>query len=61
MIEEAIKKDNELKIKLVIAIANQMKKSYVNWNLDTVDDEIIFSQLKKISNNKLDARRNRII
>ena len=56
MIEEAIKiKDNELKIKLIVAIANQMKKSYVNWNLDTVDDEIIFSQLKKISNNKLDV------
>ena len=54
MIEEAIKmEDNELKIKLVIAIANQMKKSYVNWNLDTVDDEIILNQLTKLSNNKL--------
>ena len=46
-------KDNELKNKLIVAIANQMKKSYVNWNLDTVDDEIIFNQLAKLSNKKL--------
>ena len=45
--------DDDLKKKLVVAIANQMKKSYVNWNLDTVEDEIIFNQLLKLSNNKL--------
>ncbi|MGC6469997.1 MAG: DUF4290 domain-containing protein [Flavobacteriales bacterium] len=54
LIEEAIKMDDkELKDKLTIAIANQMKKSYVNWNNDTVEDELIFTQLKKISNDKL--------
>tara|TARA_B100000886_G_scaffold340523_1_gene310818 strand:+ start:8851 stop:9477 length:627 start_codon:yes stop_codon:yes gene_type:complete len=54
MIDEAIKmEDQELKSKLVIAIANQMKKSYVNWNLDTVDDEIILNQLTKLSKGKL--------
>ena len=54
MIEEAIKmEDNELKSKLIVAIANQMKKSYVNWNLDTVEDEIILNQLTKLSNKKL--------
>jgi hypothetical protein len=54
MISEAIKmEDDDLKKKLVVAIANQMKKSYVNWNLDTVEDEIIFNQLLKLSNNKL--------
>ena len=48
MIDEAIEmKDEDLKTKLVIAIANQMKKSYVNWNSDTVEDEVIFNQLKK--------------
>ena len=53
-ISEAIKmEDDELKKKLVVAIANQMKKSHVNWNLDTVEDEIIFNQLLKLSNNKL--------
>lgn len=54
MIDEAIKmEDEELKGKLVIAIANQMKKSYVNWNLDTVEDEIILNQLTKLSKSKL--------
>lgn len=55
MIVEAIKmEDKELKNKLVIAIANQMKKSYVNWNLDFVEDDVIFNHLKKLSNNKLE-------
>lgn len=54
LIEEAvIMEDGELKNKLVIAIANQMKKSYINWNLDSVEDEVIFNQLSKLSNNKL--------
>ena len=54
MIDEAIEmKDEDLKTKLVIAIANQMKKSYVNWNSDTVEDEVIFNQLKKISKDRL--------
>jgi hypothetical protein len=54
MIDEATKmEDKELKSKLVIAIANQMKKSYVNWNLDTVEDEIILNQLTKLSKGKL--------
>lgn len=54
MIDEAVKmEDQELKSKLVIAIANQMKKSYVNWNLDTVEDEVILNQLSKLSKNKL--------
>ena len=54
MIDEAIKMEaQELKSKLVIAIANQMKKSYVNWNLDTVEDEIILNQLTKLSKGKL--------
>lgn len=45
--------DNDLKEKLIISIANQMKRSYVNWNNDTVEDEIIFTQLNKLSNGKL--------
>ena len=54
MIDEAVKmEEQELKSKLVIAIANQMKKSYVNWNLDTVEDEIILNQLTKLSKGKL--------
>lgn len=55
IIEASNMEDKELKKKLVIAIANQMKKSYVNWNLDSVEDEVIFNQLKKLSNNKLEV------
>ena len=47
MIVEAINmEDKELKNKLAIAIANQMKKSYVNWNLDFVEDNVIFYKIK---------------
>ena len=54
MVDEAIKmQDQDIKNKLVIAIANQMKKSYVNWNLDSVEDEIILNHLAKLSNGML--------
>ena len=55
MIEEAVKMDDsdELKEKLVLAIANQMKKSYVNWNRDSVGDPVILKQLDILSKGKL--------
>ena len=54
MIEEASKmKKGELRDKLIFAIANQMKKSYVNWNRDSVEDKLIFKQLEQLSNGKL--------
>lgn len=54
LIKEAVKmEDNDLKKQLTVAIANQMKRSYVNWNNDTVEDEIIFAQLTKLSKDKL--------
>jgi hypothetical protein len=54
MIEEAVKmEDADLQEKLVLAIANQMKKSYINWNLDSVEDKTILKQLVTLSNQKL--------
>ena len=54
MVDEAMKmQDQDIKNKLVVAIANQMKKSYVNWNLDSVEDEIILNHLTKLSNGML--------
>lgn len=54
LIEEAVKmEDGDLKQKLVLAIANQMKKSYVNWNRDSVGDKLILKQLSILSNDKL--------
>ena len=59
MIEEACAMEKgELKDKLTLAIANQMKKSYVNWNRDSVEDKLIFKQLKQLSNGQLSLSEN---
>ena len=41
---------------LVFTIANHMKKCYLNWNKDTVDDAVIFKHLYDLSDSKLDLR-----
>jgi hypothetical protein len=43
-------KERELLIKL---IANQMKKSYVVWNKDSVTDDKIFADIEEISHGKI--------
>jgi len=54
MINEAIKyKDGDEKNALIRLIANQLKKSYLRWNKDSVSDEQIDSDLKRMSNDKL--------
>lgn len=45
--------DGPLKEGLVLAIANQMKKSYLMWNKDTVDDDVIFTELAQLSRGQL--------
>lgn len=45
--------ENEEKQALTQSIANLMKKAYLNWNRDNVDDELIVEQLEKISDGKL--------
>jgi len=39
-------------------LANQMKKSYLTWNKDMVEDEKIFDDLKLISRGRLKARED---
>ncbi len=57
MIAEAIKReDNEEKDALVKVLANHMKKSFLNWNKDVVDDSTIFNHLYELSDGKLDLR-----
>ena len=57
MIAEAIKReDNEEKDALVKVLANHMKKSFLNWNKDVVDDSTIFKHLYELSDGKLDLR-----
>jgi len=55
MIDEAVKwEDGELKEALNYTIANHMKKCFLNWNKDTVDDAVIFKHLKELSHGKID-------
>jgi len=54
MIEKAtLFEDGPEKDALVKNIANHLKKSYLNWNRDSVNDELITDHLKELSNGKL--------
>ena len=35
-----------------------MKKCFLNWNKDTVKDDVIFSHLYELSNGKIDIRNS---
>lgn len=48
--------DGDMKEALVFTIANHMKKCYLNWNKDTVEDAVIFDHLYELSDGKLDIR-----
>lgn len=41
---------------LYFAIANHMKKCYLKWNKETVDDNVIFEHLYELSDGKIDLR-----
>ena len=43
----------QLKDALVYSIANHMKKCFLNWNKDTVEDSLIFEHLNELSEGKL--------
>ncbi len=49
--------EGELKDRLIRTIANHMKKNYLNWNRDNVDDEIIFKHLYELSGGKIDLNK----
>lgn len=38
---------------LILTIANHMKKSFLNWNKDTVEDAVIFKHLFELSGGKI--------
>ncbi|APG59677.1 DUF4290 domain-containing protein [Christiangramia salexigens] len=57
MIDEAKDwEEGDLKDALVLSIANHMKKSYLNWNRDSVDDVVIFDHLKDLSHGKINLK-----
>lgn len=54
MIDVANKwEEGDLKNALVIVIANHMKKSYLSWNKETVEDAVIFEHLYELSGGKI--------
>ena len=48
--------DGEKKDALVITIANHMKKCFLNWNKDTVENDVIFNHLFELSEGKLNLK-----
>lgn len=41
---------------LIFTIANHMKKSYLSWNKDSVDDKVIFDHLRELSGGRIDIK-----
>ncbi|RLD84637.1 MAG: DUF4290 domain-containing protein [Bacteroidetes bacterium] len=50
--------DKEKKAELVKIITNHMKKSYLLWNKDIVEDKLIFDKLKELSDGKLEVEKD---
>ncbi|WP_185860614.1 DUF4290 domain-containing protein [Blattabacterium cuenoti] len=59
MIHAAIRcKDTQKKEGLFYAIANTMKKNYLRWNKNIVEDDVIFKDLKELSKGKICLMKN---
>jgi hypothetical protein len=59
MIDVANKwESGDMKEGLVMTIANHMKKCFLNWNKDTVEDHVIFNHLYELSDGKIDIRNS---
>ncbi|WP_397362455.1 DUF4290 domain-containing protein [Olleya sp. R77988] len=48
--------EGEMKEALLYTIANHMKKCFLNWNKDTVEDEVIFTHLFELSDGKINLK-----
>ena len=50
--------EGELKEALIYTIANHMKKCFLNWNKDTVEDDVIFHHLYELSDGKINLKES---
>lgn len=50
--------DSDLKEALIYTIANHMKKCFLNWNKDTVEDDVIFNHLYELSDGKINLKNS---
>jgi len=61
-IEEALKmEEGEMKDALVVEVANLMKRSFLIWNKDHVDDDVIISHLAELSDGMLKLKDESLI
>lgn len=59
MIKIAMKwEEGEMKNALILVIANHMKKSYLSWNKDTVEDDVIFEHLYELSGGGINLKKS---
>jgi hypothetical protein len=56
MIKEADKYEGEEREIMIQQLANHMKKSYLAWNKDAVEDEKIFGDLEELLHGKLEPK-----
>ncbi len=55
MIKKALEmEEGEEKEQLIAVLANHMKKSYLTWNREAVDDQQIFSDLKELTGGRIE-------
>ncbi len=52
--------EGELKDRLIKTIANHMKKNYLTWNKDHVEDAIIFEHLRILSDGKINMKADEL-
>ncbi len=50
--------DGEMKEALKYTIANHMKKCFLNWNKDTVEDDVIYNHLFELSDGKINMKNS---
>jgi hypothetical protein len=59
MIDVAITwEEGEMKEALMFTIANHMKKCFLSWNKDTVEDNVIYDHLLELSDGKLNLKNS---
>ena len=59
MIDAALTwEEGEMKEALIYTIANHMKKCFLSWNRDAVEDDLIFDHLFELSDGKFDLRNS---
>jgi len=59
MIDVAVSwEEGDKKEGLILTIANHMKKCFLNWNKDTVDDDVIFGHLYELSEGKINLKNS---